>query len=231
MISLDCFPSLRTINMYPMLFIKKNVITSRNTTTLGASPPLILGFHPSKRHAALIASRNQGSVVLAFTLVLLVLKCFLWRVMLVILIFVAQLQQIYRALLLIVYEHHVVFTRSCHHLILALVAQSQLRKGNTLLLLCLIDLFCYGLLLSLGVGVISARLGLANGLDDPVVQQMHYLSLDRDCSGNRLLLVLRPLFLGYGLAICYVCQAQPRVGCSDLTMKLLPSQIRLVRFN
>ena len=43
---------------------------------LGASPPVILGFHPSKRHAALIASRDQDSVVLAFTLVLLVLKCF-----------------------------------------------------------------------------------------------------------------------------------------------------------
>ena len=52
---------------------------------------LILGFHPSKRHAALIASRDQGSVVLAFTLVLLVLKRFLWRVMLVILMFVAWL--------------------------------------------------------------------------------------------------------------------------------------------
>ena len=46
------------------------------TTTLGASPPLILGFLPSKRHAALIAPRDQGSVVLAFTLVLLVLKHF-----------------------------------------------------------------------------------------------------------------------------------------------------------
>ena len=46
------------------------------TTTLGAPPPLILGFHPSKRHAALIASCDQGSVVLTFTLVLLVLKRF-----------------------------------------------------------------------------------------------------------------------------------------------------------
>ena len=46
------------------------------TTTLGASPSLILGFHPSKRHAALIVSRDQGSVVLAFTLVLLILKRF-----------------------------------------------------------------------------------------------------------------------------------------------------------
>jgi hypothetical protein len=59
------------------------------TTTLGALPPLILGFHPSKRHAVLIASCDQGSVGLAFTLVLLVLKRFLWRVVLVILIFVA----------------------------------------------------------------------------------------------------------------------------------------------
>ena len=41
--------------------------------------------------AALIASRDQGSVVLAFTLVLLVLKHFLWRVVLVISMFVAWL--------------------------------------------------------------------------------------------------------------------------------------------
>ena len=61
------------------------------TTTLGAPPPLILGFHPSKRHAAMIASCDQGSVVLAFTLVLLVLKHFLWRVVLVILKFVVWL--------------------------------------------------------------------------------------------------------------------------------------------
>ena len=83
-ISLDCFPSLRTINMYPMVFVKRT--SSRlQSTSLGASPPLILGFHPSKRHAALIAR----SVVLAFTLVLLVLKHFLCRVVLVILMFVA----------------------------------------------------------------------------------------------------------------------------------------------
>ena len=77
--------------MYPLLFMKESVITSRKTITLGASPPLILGFHPSKRHAALIASCDQGSVVLASTLVLLVLKHFLWRVVLVILMFVAWL--------------------------------------------------------------------------------------------------------------------------------------------
>ena len=90
-ISLDCFPSLRTINMYPMLFMKRERHHVSQTTILGASPPLILGFHPSKRHVALIASCDQGSVVLAFTLVLLVLKRFWWRVMLVILMFVAWL--------------------------------------------------------------------------------------------------------------------------------------------
>ena len=88
-ISLDCFPSLRTINMYPMLFMKEERHHISQTTTLGASPSLILGFHPSKCHAALIISSNQGSVVLAFTLVLLIWKCFWWRVVLVILIFVA----------------------------------------------------------------------------------------------------------------------------------------------
>ena len=78
--------------MYLMLFVKKMRTSSRlQTTTLGAPPPLILGFHPSKRHAALIASCDQGSVVLTFTLVLLVLKHFLWRVMLVILMFEAWL--------------------------------------------------------------------------------------------------------------------------------------------
>src|SRR6185312_12297825 len=90
-ISLDCFPSLRTINMYPLLFMKRRASSRLTITTLGAPPPLILGFHLSKCHAALIASCDQGSVVLALTLVLLVLKCFLWRVILVILMFVAWL--------------------------------------------------------------------------------------------------------------------------------------------
>ena len=71
-----------------MTFVKEERHHVLQTTTLGAPPPLILGFRPSKRHAALITC-DQGSVVLAFTLVLLVLKYFLWRVVLVILIFVA----------------------------------------------------------------------------------------------------------------------------------------------
>ena len=75
--------------MYPMTFVEKRTTSRLATTILGAPPPLILGFHPSKRHAALITSCDQGSIVLAFTLVLLVLKYFLWRVVLVILIFVA----------------------------------------------------------------------------------------------------------------------------------------------
>ena len=67
--------------MYPLLFVKGERHHVSQTTTLDASPPLILGFHPSKCHAALIASCDQGSVVLVF----------LWRVMLVILMFVAWL--------------------------------------------------------------------------------------------------------------------------------------------
>jgi len=59
-----------------MIFVKGERHYVLQTTTLGAPPPLILGFHPSKRHAALIASWDQGSVVLDFTLVLLVLKRF-----------------------------------------------------------------------------------------------------------------------------------------------------------
>ena len=73
--------------MYPMIFVRERTSSRLATTILGAPPPLILGFHPSKRHAALITSCDQGSIVLTFTLVLLVLKRFLWRVVLVILVF------------------------------------------------------------------------------------------------------------------------------------------------
>ena len=58
-ISLDCFPSLRTINMYPMIFVKRerhHVLQQH----LGATLPLLLGFHPSKRHAALIVFLRSG---------------------------------------------------------------------------------------------------------------------------------------------------------------------------
>ena len=48
--------------------MKRRTSSRLANKNLGASPPLILGFHPSKRHAALIASRDQGSVVLAFYL-------------------------------------------------------------------------------------------------------------------------------------------------------------------
>ena len=111
--------------MYPILFMKGRTSSRLTNNNLGASPPLILGFHPSKHHAALIASCDQGSSVLAFTLVLLVLKRF----------FMASnasyldvrsmaFSRSVVLLLLIVYEYHVVFTRSCHQLILALVAYS-----------------------------------------------------------------------------------------------------------
>ena len=92
------------------------------STTLGAQPPLFLGFHPSKRHASLIASCDQGSVVLAFTLVLLVLKHF----------FMASsasypdvrsmaFSRFIVLLFLTIYEYHVVSVQPRFNLILILV--------------------------------------------------------------------------------------------------------------
>ena len=109
--------------MYPMLFMRGESHHVSQTTTLGASPPLILGFHPSKHHAALIASCDQGSVVLTFTLVLLVLKHFLMasnasypdvRSM--------AFSRSIVLLLLTIYEYHVVSVQSRFNLILILVA-------------------------------------------------------------------------------------------------------------
>ena len=51
-----------------MLFMEEECHHVSQTITLDASPPLILGFHPSKRHATLIASHDQGSIILAFYL-------------------------------------------------------------------------------------------------------------------------------------------------------------------
>src|SRR6185437_786693 len=167
-ISLDCFPSLRTINMYPMLFIRRERHHVSQTTTLGASPPLTLGFHPSKRHAALIASRDQGSVVLAITLVLLILKRFLWRVMLIILMFVAWL--LVDLLCFVVYHLRiscclcaVTFQSHASSYCIELVAQ---RQHPASFMSSISNLLWFALIL--GVGIISARLGLANRLDDPV---------------------------------------------------------------
>ena len=47
---------------------KRRTSLRLQSTTLGAPPPLFLGFHPSKHHAALIVFCDQGSVVLAFYL-------------------------------------------------------------------------------------------------------------------------------------------------------------------
>ena len=53
------------------------------------------------------------------------------------------------------------------------------------------------------IGSISIRLGLANGLDVPVVCQMLCSGLSGDCSRNRLLLVLRlPFWLGFSHLSC-----------------------------
>ena len=109
--------------MYPLLFMKERASSRLTTTTLGASPPLILGFHPSKRHAALIASCDQGSVVLTFTFGITRTEAF----------FMASnasypdvrsmaFSRSIMLLLLIIYEYHVVSVLSRFNLMLVLVA-------------------------------------------------------------------------------------------------------------
>ena len=62
------FPKSPDYKYVPYVIRKRKTSSCLQSTTLGATPPLILGFHPSKRHAALIASRDQGSIVLALYL-------------------------------------------------------------------------------------------------------------------------------------------------------------------
>ena len=108
--------------MYPLLFVRGERHHISQTTTLGASPPLILGFHPSKHHAALIASCDQGSVVL-FYLGITRTEAFLMasnasypdvRSMAFSRFIVLSLPTIY--------EYHVVFVQSRFNLMLVLVA-------------------------------------------------------------------------------------------------------------
>ena len=114
--------------MYPMIFVKEEHHHVSQTTTLGAPPPLIPGFHPSKRHAALIAfcpdrflrSRQRCSY---FYLGITRTKAFLMassasypdiRSMI--------FSRFIVLLLLIIYEYHVISARSCFNLILILIA-------------------------------------------------------------------------------------------------------------
>ena len=101
--------------MYPMLFVKKRTSSRFATTTLGAPPPLILGFHPSKRHAALIASclylsitRTEAFFMASSTTYLDVRSMTFSRFIML--------------LLLTIYEYHVVSVQSRFNLMLILVA-------------------------------------------------------------------------------------------------------------
>ena len=70
------FPKSPDYKYVTYVICKRRTSSRLQTTTLSAPPPLILGFDPSKRNAALIVFCDQGSVVLALTMVLLVLKRF-----------------------------------------------------------------------------------------------------------------------------------------------------------
>ena len=94
--------------MYPMLFMKRRTSSRLANNNLGVSPPLILGFHPSKRHADLGITRTEAFFMASNASYPDVRSMAFSRFVVL--------------LLLIVYEYHVVFTRSCYHIILALVA-------------------------------------------------------------------------------------------------------------
>ena len=93
------------------------------TTTIGAPPPLILEFHPSKRHAALIASRDQGSIVLALYLGITRTEAFLMASSTSYLgVRSTTFSRSIMLLLLIIYEYHVVSVQSRSNLMLVLIA-------------------------------------------------------------------------------------------------------------
>ena len=62
------FPKSLDYKYVPYVIHEKETSSRLANNNLGATPPLILGFHPSKRHAALIALCDQGSIVLALYL-------------------------------------------------------------------------------------------------------------------------------------------------------------------
>ena len=71
------------------------------------------------------------------------------------------------------------------------------------------------------VCLISAWLGLTNGLNVPAARQMLFANPRRDCSGDRLYAGFQASF-GCSFLLSYVVrQAQLRVGCSDLVVKTL----------
>ena len=53
--------------MYLMTLVKDECHHISQTTTLGVPPPLILGFHPSKRHAALRSGQRCSCFYLGIT--------------------------------------------------------------------------------------------------------------------------------------------------------------------
>ena len=122
-ISLDCFPSLWNINMYPMVFVKGERHHVSQTTTLGASPPLILEFHPSKRHAALIVFLRSGQHCSCLYLGITRTEAFFMASSASYLdVRSMTFSRSIALLLLIIYEYHVVSVQSRSDLMLILVA-------------------------------------------------------------------------------------------------------------
>ena len=97
----------------PYVIHEKKTSSRLANNNLGASPPLILGFHPSKRHAALIASRLGITRTEAFLMTSNAsypdVRSMAFSRFIVL-------------SLLIIYEYHVVSVQSRFNLMLVLVA-------------------------------------------------------------------------------------------------------------
>ena len=108
--------------MYSMVFVKGERHHVSQTTTLGAPPPLILGFHPSKRYAALIASCDQGSVFSCFYLGITRTEAFLMASGSYLDVRSMAFSRFIMLLLLTIYEYHVVSVQPRFNLMLILIA-------------------------------------------------------------------------------------------------------------
>ena len=112
---------------------------------LGATPPLILGFHPSKRHAALFVFLRSGQHCSCLYLGITRTEAFLMASSASYLD--VRSMSISRSIMLSLFYH---LRTSCFlyvfvlDLKLVLIVEDQLHRVNTLLLFYLVDLICCG---------------------------------------------------------------------------------------
>ena len=159
--------------------LRRRTITFTTNTISAHRHPLFRGFSSGKYHAAQIVSYDLGSAGITCYLALLVLKRFLWRVVL----FIIEIHGLESILLSCIYL-------TCCPSVLCLVFISQIRS-------VMVDPgFPW-------ICLISAWLGLANGLNVPATRWILFANPRRDCSGDRLYASFQASF-GFSFLLSYV---------------------------